>query len=84
MYNWPMHDWMNGWWPMGGLFWIVILGLVAYGAFAFSRRGTGSGSDLYGSGSPALQTLDERYAKGEIDREEYLRRKRDILGKGDA
>jgi len=84
MYNWPMHDWMDGWWPMGGLFWIAIIALVVYAIFAFSRRDSGTGSGPDGTGSSALRILDERYAKGEINRDEYLRRKRDILGKGEA
>lgn len=29
----------------------------------------------------AIDLLDERYARGEIDREEYLQRRRDILGR---
>jgi putative membrane protein len=29
-------------------------------------------------GRSALDQLDERYARGEIDREEYLERKKDI------
>ena len=28
--------------------------------------------------SPALRVLEERYARGEIDREEYLSRKKDL------
>jgi len=79
-----MHDGMNGWWPMGGLLWIAILALVAYGAYTFGRRDSGMNSGPNDTGSPALRTLDERYSKGEIDREDYLRRKRDILGKGEA
>lgn len=31
------------------------------------------------AGSPALAMLSERYARGEIDREEYLRRRQDLL-----
>jgi putative membrane protein len=80
MYNWQMHDWMNGWWPMGGLFWFAIVALVAYGAYAYGRRDFGINSSPGDTGSAALRALDERYAKGEIDREDYLRRKRDILG----
>ena len=30
--------------------------------------------------SPALDLLEERYARGEINREEYLQKKGDILG----
>ena len=30
----------------------------------------------------ALDTLEQRYAKGEIGREEYLEKKRDITGQG--
>ena len=29
-------------------------------------------------GSPALRILEERYARGDIDREEFLARKRDL------
>jgi len=84
MYNWPMHNWMDGGWPMGGLFWIAVVAIIGYGVFAVAQRGSGNSSRMTDGGSPALRTLDERYAKGEIDREDYLRRKRDILGKGEA
>jgi len=84
MFDGSMHEWMGGWWPMGGLFWIAIIGLVAYGVFAFSQQSSRREPGMNDGGSPALRMLDERYAKGEIDREEYLRRKRDILGKGET
>jgi len=35
-----------------------------------------------GQGKRAIDLLDERYARGDISREEYLRAKNDILGKG--
>jgi putative membrane protein len=30
--------------------------------------------------SPGLDALEERYARGDINREEYLQKRRDILG----
>ncbi|MCL5737001.1 MAG: SHOCT domain-containing protein [Actinobacteria bacterium] len=33
-----------------------------------------------GHSREAIEVLEERYARGEIDREEFLRRKEDILG----
>ena len=33
------------------------------------------------SSGRAIDLLDERYARGEIEREEYLRRRQDIVGK---
>lgn len=39
------------------------------------------GSPLAGPGSKtSLQILDERYARGEIEREDYLQRRQDLKG----
>ncbi len=57
------------------IFWIcVLVGL----AFLVQRFSVGFKSDR--SESRALDVLSERYAKGEIDREEYMRRREDIKG----
>jgi len=84
MFDGSMHEWMGWWWPMGGLFWIAIIGLIAFGLLTFGRQSLQNNADSNDRGSPALRSLDERYAKGDIDREEYLRRKRDILGMGET
>lgn len=76
---WGMHDGWFGWWPMGGLLWLVVVALLIVGLFAVVRRAPGqrNGSS---DNSGALKVLDERYARGEIDRDEYLQRRKEISG----
>lgn len=72
----PMHDWgWHGWWPLGGLIWLglAIVGLVTVVRWLF--RGTGTERR---SSSSALAILEERYARGDINREEYEQRRRDL------
>lgn len=80
-----MYDgWMGGGWPLGGLLWLVVIGLAIFGLAQLVRERMPQGRHDSGITPPALRLLDERYAKSEIDRDEYLRRKRDILGKGES
>jgi len=74
--------WMGGGWPFGGLLWLAALALAIYGLVRLVGSQTTEPPSDSRANSPALGALDERYAKSEIDRDEYLRRKRDILGKG--
>jgi putative membrane protein len=74
--SWGMHP-MWGMWGIGMmLFMLVFWGLVVAGIVVAIRwlvqQGKGSRSDA------ALEILRERYARGEIDREEFLARKRDL------
>jgi len=63
----------------GWIFMLLILGLIIFGVFAlikwvFMRSGnTGATSK-----NNALKILEERYARGEIDQEEFEQKKRDI------
>ena len=77
--HWGMHDGWFGWWPMGGLLWLVLVALLIVGLFAVLRRAPGQRNES-GAGSEALKVLDERYARGEIEREDYLQRRKDIGG----
>ena len=76
----------GGWgWGMGlfhSLFWLVILGLIVWAVVVFVRSNTASTGEGAGPSrsSPGLAILEERYARGEIDREEYLQKKRDLTG----
>lgn len=65
-----------GWiWMLGGLLAVIAVPAVVLYALA-TRDGSGSGSD----GDDALATLRQRYAAGEIDEEEFERRRTRLTG----
>lgn len=71
----------GGGWGMGFggpfmlLFWVlVIVGVVVLVKWIAGQ--SSSGRDA--RGKTALEILQERYARGEIDREEYEQKKRDL------
>jgi putative membrane protein len=72
-----------GWfWPFHFLVPLLIIGLIVW-AIVMALRAGGGFHDVRaprGRYSPGLDALDERYAKGEINRDEYLQKRRDILG----
>lgn len=76
---WPMHDWMWWWGPWHMLMPLLFLGLIVAGVIVLVRK-LWPEDDRRAPGRRALDVLDERYAKGEIDREEYQRRKQNLLG----
>ena len=63
---------------LGFIFWIVLLGLVAYAVLSMGRPGDRGGHEA--RRPPALDVLEERYARGEIGRDEYLEKRRDLTG----
>ncbi|MDA8228613.1 MAG: SHOCT domain-containing protein [Desulfitobacterium hafniense] len=84
---WGYGPWTNGsfgggYWWMGllgmavqMLFWV---GLIVLGVYLFRRVGN-NGRVSFNGGNEALEILKERYARGEIDTEEFSRRKEDLL-----
>jgi putative membrane protein len=81
----PGWGMMGGWgWGIGGggmIFWLVVIVLIV-AAVAWFVRPTAH-SDGAPRGEPrsrGLDVLEERYARGEINRDEYLQKRRDILG----
>jgi putative membrane protein len=75
----PLGGFFHAWWGMASsLFWIAVVILVIT---AFSR-GPRHPMGPFWRGSPALDILEQRYARGEIGRDEYLQKKRDLMGGG--
>jgi putative membrane protein len=75
------HGWMMNGEGMGFGFilWLVILAVIIASVVWFVRSQLLAGSQRsLERHSPALEALEERYARGEINREEYLQKKRDI------
>ena len=63
-------------WGMGFIFWLAILAAIIAGVVWFVRSQPLAGGQRR---STSLEVLEERYARGEIKREEYLQKKRDIV-----
>ena len=76
------HPSMMGDWGWGGMIFGPLLGLLYIGlivvAVIFVVRWLGGelGHRQGGRARPALQILEERFARGEIDQEEFEQRKR--------
>lgn len=78
-----MHDgW--GWWMVFGWIWMVIFwGLIIWAVFAITSR-HGHGEDrTQRRSSDAITILEERYARGEITRDQFEEARR-VLTRGDA
>ena len=83
---WPVGDGM-GWWMLWGglmmvLFWGVIMALVVWGVQAMTRREAGHKESRQTSPSPRppLGIAKERYACGNLARDEFERIKSDLEG----
>lgn len=65
----------------GWIFMLLFLGVAIAGVLAIVKwltSTTDSSSDR--PGTTALQILEERYARGEIEREEFEQKRSDLLG----
>ncbi len=63
---------------IGLLFFLGLIAIVALGIWALVRSSRGGATLSTGRGSRALDVLQERYARGEITREQYDQMKRDL------
>ncbi len=77
--QWMDNDHMDGWgWVMMAFVLLLIVGLVAVLIYALTRDSRGSSHAR--RESSAIDVLDHRFARGEIDDEEY-RKRRELLGR---
>ncbi|NWF92484.1 MAG: SHOCT domain-containing protein [Syntrophaceae bacterium] len=69
---------MWNWWGMGWIFMIVFWGLVVLGLIFLIRWLVGITKTTRVEES-ALEILKKRYARGEIDKEEFEQKKKDLV-----
>ncbi len=74
---WMMGGFGMGWWMP--IVWIVILGLIAWAVIALTRRAGGTSSQDSNKYISALEILKERYARGEIGKEEFEEKRKDLM-----
>lgn len=84
--GWGMMDGWAGYGahgPIAMIFWLIILiGVVALVVWIVRAVATPTAHQLPPPPrrSTGLDVLDERYSRGEIDRDEYLQKKKDLGG----
>jgi putative membrane protein len=77
----PGNGYMGGWgWIFMSLSTLVFLALIALVVWLAVRTTSGSPSQQHSSTHAAKQVLAERYARGEIDEQEYQQRLRILDG----
>ena len=75
-----MHEWGWGGMWFGPLLMLAVIALVV-GLVVLLVRLLGGERGLPSAATrTAREVLDERYARGDIDRDEYLKRRQDISG----
>ena len=74
---WHFHEGMGWWMVFGGawaiVFWGGLIALIIWGVYRLTRRNDSSRKQ-----SP-LDLAKERYAKGEVTREEFEKIKKDLI-----
>ena len=60
------------------ILWVVVIGLIIWAVVAATRRSGESASNARSTDS-AMEILKRRYARGEINKEEYEEKKKDLV-----
>ncbi len=66
------------WWWFMPIFMVIFWGLVIWGIVALVRGLSGSRGPDSSKADSALEVLKKRYARGEINKEEYEEKKKDL------
>ena len=74
---------MYGWHGYGGgfmwIFWVLIIAALVWFVVGITRdKGIASEGNATGREQSALEILRQRYARGEIDRDEFEQKKKDL------
>jgi len=77
---WFWGDGIGGWWMIFGAIWMILFWgglilLIVWAVKKLSERGGGGG----GAGKSALDIAKERYARGEITKEQFEALKKDLM-----
>ncbi len=76
---WGDMGWGGGWGVLGFVHMLLWWVLIVLGIVVLVRWLTaGSRSESGGRGDRAIEILRERFARGEIDKQEFEQRKRDL------
>lgn len=70
------HDFGWGWIFMGPVFWLIIIGIVVYAIVSNSKRGFNQ--NFPGPNETPLDIIKKRYAKGELNKEQFEQMKKDL------
>jgi putative membrane protein len=73
--------WMHGGWGVGGfgiLFWLAVAAVLVLATRGLVGRRRGTDPDGSHRPETALEILQKRYARGDISKEEYDQRRRDL------
>jgi len=77
MEPWGMMPWYGMvFGPIMMLIWLVIIIVVVAAVIRWLQGGTVGALPLLGTRKRALEILEERFAKGEIDKDEFQEKKR--------
>jgi putative membrane protein len=78
----PFGGFFHAWWSIANsVFWVAVAALVFV---VIGRGGPRHAGGPFWRGSAALDILEQRYARGEIGRDEYLQKKNDLMDRGSS